>query len=79
MQYYRNKVRWGSPVCSGVRPKNTAGKITKYSNLSLTMSQLIIPPHYQPLLDQNETEQGIKVIKDFFPGKTSLRVCACAV
>lgn len=53
-------------MCSGVRPKNTAGKITKYSNLSLTMSQLIIPPHYQPLLDQNETEQGIKVIKDFF-------------
>ncbi len=31
-----------------------------------TMSQLIIPTNYNPLLDKYETEQGIKVIKDFF-------------
>ena len=30
------------------------------------MSQLIIPTNYNPLLDKYETEQGIKVIKDFF-------------
>ena len=30
------------------------------------MSQLIIPKHYRPLLDMQQTEQGIKQIKDFF-------------
>ena len=30
------------------------------------MSQLVIPTNYNPLLDKYETEQGIKVIKDFF-------------
>lgn len=30
------------------------------------MIQFIIPQDYTPLLDKNETEQGIKVIKDFF-------------
>ena len=30
------------------------------------MSFIIKPKEYRPLLDQNETEQGIKVIKDFF-------------
>ena len=30
------------------------------------MSHLIQPKNYHPLLDTNETEQGIKVIKDFF-------------
>ena len=30
------------------------------------MSQLIIPNHYRPLLDMQQTEQGIKQIKDFF-------------
>ncbi len=30
------------------------------------MSYLIKPKHYKPLLDLHETEQGIKVIKDFF-------------
>lgn len=30
------------------------------------MSYLIKPQNYRPLLNQNETEQGIKVIKDFF-------------
>lgn len=30
------------------------------------MSYLIKPQNYRPLLNQNETEQGIKVIKEFF-------------
>lgn len=30
------------------------------------MSQLIIPKNYRPLLGRDETEQGIKLIKDFF-------------
>lgn len=30
------------------------------------MSQLIIPNGYHPLLDRHKTEQGIKLIKDFF-------------
>lgn len=30
------------------------------------MSLLIKPKAYKPLLDKYETEQGIKVIKDFF-------------
>ena len=30
------------------------------------MSYLIIPPSYTPLLNSSETEQGIKLIKDFF-------------
>lgn len=30
------------------------------------MSYLIKPKNYRPLLNQNETEQGIKVIKEFF-------------
>lgn len=30
------------------------------------MSKLIRPQHYQPLLDVQKTEQGIKLIKDFF-------------
>lgn len=35
------------------------------------MSYLIRPKNYQPLLDTNETEQGIKVIKDFFQDNLS--------
>lgn len=31
-----------------------------------TMSKLIKPEHYHALLDMNKTEQGIKLIKDFF-------------
>lgn len=30
------------------------------------MSQLIKPIDYQPLLDMKQTEQGIKLIKEFF-------------
>ena len=30
------------------------------------MSKLIKPVHYQALLDMRQTEQGIKLIKDFF-------------
>ena len=30
------------------------------------MSKLIIPQNYNPLLDVRQTEQGIKLIKDFF-------------
>ena len=30
------------------------------------MSQLIIPIGYEPLLDTKQTEQGIKLIKEFF-------------
>lgn len=35
-------------------------------NVIKTMSLLIKPKAYKPLLDKYETEQGIKVIKDFF-------------
>ena len=30
------------------------------------MSKLIKPEHYEPLLTPKQTEQGIKLIKDFF-------------
>lgn len=30
------------------------------------MSKLVIPDHYKPLLSPQQTEQGIKLIKDFF-------------
>lgn len=35
------------------------------------MSYLITPPDYRPLLDLSETEQGIKVIKEFFSDNLS--------
>lgn len=40
------------------------------------MSHLIEPQNYSPLLDQNETENGIKLIKDFFQANlaTGLRL-----
>ena len=40
------------------------------------MSHLIKPKNYRPLLDQNSTEQGIKIIKDFFQSNlaTGLRL-----
>ncbi len=40
------------------------------------MSYLILPPGYRPLLDAQQTEQGIKVIKEFFQDNlaTALRL-----
>ena len=35
------------------------------------MSYLIEPSHYKPLLNAAETEQGIKVIKEFFADNLS--------
>ena len=35
------------------------------------MSNVIIPQHYQALLDAKQTEQGIKLIKDFFQANLS--------
>ena len=35
------------------------------------MSYLIPLRHYRPLLDMNATEQGIKVIKEFFADNLS--------
>lgn len=37
-----------------------------YKKKHTTMSKLIKPEHYHALLDMNKTEQGIKLIKDFF-------------
>lgn len=42
------------------------------------MSQLIHPKNYKALLDMHKTEQGIKLIKDFF-SKTWQPNCVCAV
>ena len=37
------------------------------------MSKLIQPEHYHALLDMNKTEQGIKLIKDFFQHESGVR------
>ena len=37
-----------------------------YKKKHTTMSKLTKPEHYHALLDMNKTEQGIKLIKDFF-------------
>ena len=37
-----------------------------HQNILHILSKLIKPQHYKPLLDANKTEQGIKLIKDFF-------------
>lgn len=42
------------------------------------MSYLIKPINYKPLLDRQETEQAIKLIKDFF-SKIWPQGCACIV
>lgn len=41
------------------------------------MSIIIKPEHYHALLDMHKTEQGIKLIKDFFRRIFQLS-CACA-
>ena len=44
------------------------------------MSQVIKPVDYQRLLDMRQTEQGIKLIKEFFQQNlsTELRLCCRA-
>ena len=39
------------------------------------MSYLIHPHHYKAVLNKNETEQGIKVIKDFFQENLATALC----
>lgn len=39
------------------------------------MSYLIRPPYYKAVLNKNETEQGIKVIKDFFQENLATALC----
>ena len=41
-------------------------ELENYLNCSKKMSQLIKPINYQSLLDTKQTEQGIKLIKEFF-------------
>ncbi len=40
-----------------------------------TMSYLIKPAHYKPLLDARETERGIKQTKDFFQQNLAAELC----
>ena len=39
------------------------------------MSYLIRPTYYKAVLNKNETEQGIKVIKDFFQENLATALC----
>lgn len=43
--------------------------------MKLNMSYLIKPPSYTPVLNKYETEQGIKVIKDFFQDNLATGLC----